>query len=123
MNFITKWAFRNKAAVMLVTTLTLLLGLVSYFTLPMEFLPAADEPRVMVVVMGQGTDSETMESQVTTPIESAISGVKGKNNIFSTTGDGYTKIDVTFESGTNMKEAKQQVQDLLSSIQLPANVS
>lgn len=123
MSFITKWAFRNKAAVTLVTTLTLLLGLASYFTLPMEFLPAADEPRVMVVVMGQGTDSKTMESQVTTPIESAISGVKGKSNIFSTTGDGYTKIDVTFESGTNMKEAKQQVQDVLNTIQLPANVS
>lgn len=123
MSFITRWAFRNKAAVGLVTALTLLLGLASYFTLPMEFLPVADEPRVMVVVMGQGTDSRTMESQVTTPIESAVSGVKGKSTIFSVTGDGYSKVDVMFESGTDMKEAKQEVQDLVSSLPLPANVS
>ncbi|HYK74721.1 MAG TPA: efflux RND transporter permease subunit [Pseudoneobacillus sp.] len=123
MSMFTKWAFRNKAAVMIMSLLILVMGVVSYFTLPMEFLPSADNPQVTVVVMGQGTDSKTMESQVTVPLENSVAGVKGKKNIFSTTGDGYSKIDIFYESGISMKEAKQEVQEMIASVSLPANVS
>ncbi|MDP4164141.1 MAG: efflux RND transporter permease subunit, partial [Bacillota bacterium] len=123
MSWFTKWAFRNKAAVALMCSLVLIMGIASYLTLPMEFLPPADQPQVTVVVMGQGTDSNTMESQVTTPIENVLTGIKGKRNVFSTTGDGYAKIDLYFESKTDMKAAKTEVQDALASLQLPPNVS
>ncbi|CRK83624.1 efflux RND transporter permease subunit [Neobacillus massiliamazoniensis] len=123
MSWLTKWAFSNKSAVTIMALLVLTMGIISYTTLPMEFLPAADNPQVSVIVMGQGTDSKTMESQVTEPIENAVAGTKGKTNIFSTTGDGFSKIDINFESKTDMKVAKQEVQESLSNVQLPANVS
>jgi multidrug efflux pump subunit AcrB len=123
MSWFTKWSFRNKAAVTLMSILILIMGVVSYFTLPMEFLPSADNPQVTVIVMGQGTDSKTMESQVTIPLEESVTGVKGKKNIFSTTGDGFTKIDIFYESGISMKEAKQEVQEVIGNVQLPQNVS
>src|SRR6476660_6426726 len=123
MSLLTKWAFRNKAAISIMTVLTLLLGVVSYFTLPMEFLPAADNPQVTVVVMCQGSDSKTMESEVTAPIENSLSSVQGKKNIFSTTGDGSSKIDIYFDSKTDMREAKQAVNEALNTVQLPQNVS
>lgn len=123
MSWFTKWAFRNKAAVSIMSILILVMGIISYFTLPMEFLPSADNPQVTVIVMGQGTDSKTMESEVTLPIEESVAGVKGKKNIFSTTGDGFSKIDIFYESGINMKEAKQEVQEVLSSTNLPQYVS
>jgi multidrug efflux pump subunit AcrB len=123
MQLFTKWAFNNKAAIIFLASLILLMGAISYKSLPMEFLPAADEPLVAVIVMGQGTDSKTMENDVTTPIENAVSGVTGKSNIFSTTGDGFSKVDIHFDSGTKMKEAKQEVQESINSITLPQNVS
>ena len=97
MSWFTKWAFQNKAAVSIMSILILLMGIVSYLTLPMEFLPPIDQPQVSVVVMGQGVDSSTMENQVTKPIETAVATVSRKRNIFSTTGDGYSKIDIFFE--------------------------
>ncbi|MBM7694220.1 HAE1 family hydrophobic/amphiphilic exporter-1 [Peribacillus deserti] len=123
MSWFTKWAFGNKAAVIFLTVLILIVGLVSYRTLPMEFFPAADQPQVTVIVMGQGTDSKTMESQVTGPIETAVSGVKGKSDVFSTSGDGFTKVDIMFDSKTDMKAAKQEVQEALNNTPLPQNVS
>jgi HAE1 family hydrophobic/amphiphilic exporter-1 len=123
MNWITKWSFGNKAAVSLMSVLVLVIGVISYFTLPMEFLPSADNPQVTVVVMGQGTDASTMETEVTTPIERSVSGVKGKNTIYSTTGDGFSKVDLFFEAGTDMKQAKQEVQEAINNIALPQNVS
>ncbi|RBW69605.1 efflux RND transporter permease subunit [Bacillus taeanensis] len=119
MTWLTKWSFKNKAAVILTTILVLIMGVVSYFVLPMEFLPAADNPQVSVVVLGQGTDVETMADTVTTPMEKSVASVKGKREIFSTTGDGFSKVDIFFEAETDMKQAKADVQEALDSIQLP----
>lgn len=123
MSVFTKWAFRNKAAVSLLTVLILIIGVVSYFRLPMEFLPSADNPQVTIITMGQGTDSKTMESEVTSPIEQAVTGIKGKNSIYSTTGDGFSKVDLFFEAGSDMKQAKLDVQEALSNVALPAYIS
>lgn len=91
--------------------------------MPMEFLPQADKPQVTVVVMGQGTDSKTMEEQVTYPIEQATATIKGKSGVLSTTGDGFSKIDLYFEFGTDMEQAKREVQESIGTISLPQYVS
>ncbi|MGG4268065.1 efflux RND transporter permease subunit [Peribacillus simplex] len=123
MEFFTKWAFKNKAAVSLVTIFILLIGIISYFKLPMEFLPSADNPQVTIITLGQGTDSKTMETQVTDPIERAVTGVKGKSSVYSTTGDGFSKVDLFFESGSNMKQAKLDVKEALDNVALPQSMA
>ncbi|MGE7765534.1 efflux RND transporter permease subunit [Peribacillus sp. NPDC096540] len=123
MEFFTKWSFKNRAAVSLVTIFILLIGVVSYFKLPMEFLPSADNPQVTIITMGQGTDSKTMETQVTDPIERAVTGVKGKSSVYSTTGDGFSKVDLFFESGSDMKQAKIDVQEALNNVALPQSMT
>ncbi|WP_066174625.1 efflux RND transporter permease subunit [Bacillus marinisedimentorum] len=119
MSWLTKWAFRNKAAISLTTVLILILGVVSYFTMPMEFLPEADNPQVTVVVLGQGNDVESMVNTVTEPIETSVTAVKGKREVYSTTGDGFSKVDIMFEPGTDMKQAKTEVQEAVNGISLP----
>ncbi|RRN73860.1 efflux RND transporter permease subunit [Peribacillus simplex] len=123
MEFFTKWSFKNKAAVSLVTIFILLIGVISYFKLPMEFLPSADNPQVTIITMGQGTDSKTMEAQVTDPIERAVTGVKGKSSVYSTTGDGFSKVDLFFESGSDMKQAKLDVKEALDNVALPQSMA
>lgn len=123
MEVFTKWAFKNKAAVSLVTIFILLIGVVSYFKLPMEFLPSADNPQVTIITMGQGTDSKTMEKDVTDPIERAVTGLKGKKSVSSVTGDGFSKINLFFESGSDMKQAKVDVQEALGNVALPKNIA
>ena len=123
MIWFTKWALKNRAAVILMIVLSLGLGTLSYFTLPKEFLPAANNPMVTVIVMGQGTDAETMAEQVTKPIEKAIGSVKGKKHVFSTSADGYTSVDISLDASVDMKEAKAQVQEAVNGLQLPEGYS
>ncbi|MEK5216644.1 efflux RND transporter permease subunit [Psychrobacillus sp. FSL H8-0487] len=123
MSLFTKWAFGNKAAVAVLTVLILVIGVVSYFRLPMEFLPTADNPQVTIISMSQGIDSKTMESEVTLPIERSVTGLNGKTSVFSTTGDGFSKVDLFFEAGYDMKQAKLDVQDALNGIFLPPYIS
>jgi multidrug efflux pump subunit AcrB len=122
MSWITKWSFKNKAAVGIMSMLILVMGVLSYFRLPMEFLPSADQPFISVVVMGEGLDARSMEEQVTTPIEKAVDSVNGKINVFSTTGDGYSTVDIHLESKVDKKEAKREIEDALATVPLPANV-
>jgi multidrug efflux pump subunit AcrB len=123
MNQFTKWAFKNKAAMTLFVIVILLIGVVSYFRLPMEFLPEADNPQVSVVTLGQGYDATTMATDITDPVENAVSTVKGKTVVMSTTGDGYSQVNINFDSKTKMKDAKAEVQDAISSLQLPDGVN
>jgi HAE1 family hydrophobic/amphiphilic exporter-1 len=122
MSWFTKWSFKNKAAIAIMSMLILVMGVLSYFRLPMEFLPSADQPFISVVTMGEGLDASTMEEQVTTPIENAVDSVTGKINVFSTTGDGYSSVDIHFESSVDKKEAKREIEDALANVTLPANV-
>ncbi|GGA42643.1 efflux RND transporter permease subunit [Psychrobacillus lasiicapitis] len=123
MSTFTKWAFGNRAAVAVLTILILVIGIVSYFRLPMEFLPTADNPQVTIISVGHGTDSKTMESEVTIPIERAVTGLNGKTSVYSTTGDGFSKVDLFFEAGSDMKQAKQDVQDAISNVALPSYIA
>jgi len=122
MSKLTEWSFRNKAAIILIVIMALVMGVISYLRLPMEFLPAADNPQVMVTAVGPGNDAKTMEQMVTNPLEEAVTLVKGKTDMFSTSGDGYAQISLNFNSKTNMKEAKAEVEQLVAQVQLPANV-
>ena len=69
----------------------------------MEFLPEADNPMVSIAAIGPGYDAKSMETQVTAKIEDAVQFVKGKSSMTSSSGNGFSKIDLSFDSKTNMK--------------------
>lgn len=122
MSWLTKWSFKNKAAVGLIVVMALLFGWMSYHSLPMEFMPEADNPQVTVTVIGPGHNAKSMEEHVTKPIEKAVGTVKGKKEILSTSGDGYAQVDIYFESKTNMKDATQEVRQAIAPVQYPSGV-
>ncbi|AKG36538.1 efflux RND transporter permease subunit [Paenibacillus durus] len=122
MTWLTKWSFGNKAATGLLIVMALIVGVMSYSSLPMEFLPEADNPQVTVTAIGPGQDTHAMEEQVTKPIENALIMIKGKTEMTSTSGNGYTKVDINFDSKTNMKDAAQEVQKAVDALQFPQGV-
>ncbi|MBN8191812.1 efflux RND transporter permease subunit [Bacillus sp. NTK074B] len=122
MQAITNWVFRNKAAMTLFIIITLLIGIISYFRLPMEFLPEADNPQVTVVTLGQGYDAGSMTTNITEPVEQAVASISGKTSILSTTGEGYSQVTINFDSKSDMKEAKNKVEDAIKGIRLPEGI-
>ncbi|MHA7963698.1 efflux RND transporter permease subunit [Paenibacillus sp. CAU 1782] len=122
MSKLTEWSFRNKAAIGLLVVMSLVFGFLSYLKLPMEFLPAADNPQVMITAIGAGSSAKSMEENVTAPLENAVQFIGGKTSMYSTTGDGYTQISLNFDSKKNMKEAKTEVESAVAGVSLPSNV-
>lgn len=120
---LTKWSIRNKPAVIIGSLIIMIMGTVSYLMLPMELLPASDNQKVSVIVLGEGYDAITMEDRVTKPMEKVLSGVHGKQDIFSVTGNSFSKLDVFFEPSIDMKEAKTNISEVLQQVPLPQGVS
>jgi multidrug efflux pump subunit AcrB len=116
-------AFRNKAAMIIIVIMVLAMGILSYNRLPKEFLPEADNPQVTVSVIGPGYDASSMDRSVTGPLERSLTAIKGKTNAFSSSGDGFAQVSLNFDSNTDMKEAKLEVEKAVNSVKLPANVS
>ncbi|EFM12885.1 acriflavin resistance protein [Paenibacillus curdlanolyticus YK9] len=122
MSRLTEWAFRNRAAVILLIIMALGMGAMSYARLPMEFLPKMDQPQVQVTVIAPGYDAKSVEKLVTGPLENAVQYAKGKSDMFSTTGNGYASVQIAFDSKTNMKDAKAEVEKSVAAVQLPERV-
>ncbi|WP_409344137.1 efflux RND transporter permease subunit [Paenibacillus sp. MBLB4367] len=122
MTWFTKWAFKNKASVILMVALILVVGAMSYFKLPLEYMPEANMPQVTVTTLGQGQSTGSMVANVTEPIEKAVQNVKHKTEIFSTSGDGFSRVDINFGSGTDMKAAKAEVQEAIADLRFPEGV-
>jgi hydrophobe/amphiphile efflux-1 (HAE1) family protein len=87
-------------------------GAVAYNMLPVEQFPDFVPPVIVVTASYPGANAETIVDTVVTPIEKKINGVD--NMIYmssSSTSDGYAKISVVFQPGTNPDTATVLVQN------------
>ena len=71
-----------------------------------------------------GATPESMDSQVTAIIESAVSRVQGVTSISSNSSFGSARISIEFSSSTNLDTAAMDVRDAVASVvnQLPKDM-
>ena len=87
--------------------------------------PNLAPPMVSVTANYVGADAETVEKAVTIPLEEAINGVEGMRYISSSsTNNGSSEIDITFQTGYDLDIAAVDVQNRVASVEgrLPGEV-
>lgn len=92
--------------------LIVIVGVVSYFALPVSQYPDIAPPTVTVSASYPGADATTVADTVASPIEQEINGVDGMIYMSSqSTGDGNVTVTVSFEQGTDIDQAQVLVQN------------
>jgi multidrug efflux pump subunit AcrB len=121
MNF-SAWAIRNPIAPLLAFFLLLVLGISSFFALPITRFPNIDVPIVSVSVAQAGAAPAELETQVTKEVEDAVAGITGVDFIQSTVNDGVSTTAIMFKIEVPSDKALQDVKDAIDRIQsdLPA---
>lgn len=93
----------------------LILGGLSYFSLPVAQYPEIALPTVVVTASYAGATPETIAETVATPLEQEINGVEGMLYMESqSTPDGAMTLTITFKLGTDVDQAQVLVQNRVS---------
>ena len=111
---------------MSIAIIILLIGGISYFSLPVEQFPDIAPPTVMVNATYPGASAETVTKAVIQPIEESINGVENMTYMTSTaTNSGSASITIYFKQGSNPDMAAVNVQNRVSMAQglLPQEVT
>src|SRR3954452_10173603 len=118
--FIERPIFANVIAIM-----TMIVGGVALFGLPIERYPNITPPTVQVATSYPGADARILADTVASPVEQEVNGVESMLYMSSTcSSDGSYKLSVTFEVGTDLDKAQVLVQNRLAVAlpRLPAEV-
>ncbi|MCX6560347.1 MAG: efflux RND transporter permease subunit [Candidatus Aminicenantes bacterium] len=91
-------------------------GLLSYSRLGVDLMPDISLPYVAVTVANPGVGPEEMESQVTKPIEDALSAINGVDKITSTSAEGVSVILAAFVLEKDAQLASTEVREKIASI-------
>ena len=102
-----------------------LIGGISYFSLPVAQYPEIAPPTIEVRATYPGASAETVSATVAAPLEQEINGVEGMLYMSSqATGDGNLALTITFRLGTDLQAAQVLVQNrvALAEPRLPEEV-
>ena len=86
-------------------------GLFSFRDLSVDLLPKADPATVSVLVRLPGASPDEMSSSVAEPLEQALSGVSGVDQIESRLGVGSARLTIRFVLERDINEAAQDVRE------------
>ena len=92
------------------------LGVMSFRDLPVREYPDVNPPYVSVDVNYPGASARVVETQITQPLESQISGVEGIKSIRSSSTDGRARISIEFDLDREIEEATNDVRDRVSRV-------
>jgi multidrug efflux pump len=85
------------------------LGLLSFTKLSIRLYPDVSPTVITIKTVQVGASGKDIESFITTPIESQISGIKGLDHTESRSQQGLSLITLNFKTGSNLNEALSNV--------------
>ena len=96
-----KFLLKRPIAVLMAFTACFIVGLVTYFTLPVSLLPDIAIPQITVQVSGENSSARELENTVVAPVRRQLLQVGGLREIKSETRDGAGIIRMEFDFGVN----------------------
>ncbi len=113
---ISAWSIRHPVPSLVLFLVLMVLGCMSFQSLPITRFPNIDVPIVQVRVYQSGAAPSELETQVTKKIEDAISGVVDVKHITSTVTEGASLSVVEFELEVDADRALNDVKDAVARI-------
>ncbi|WP_338448801.1 efflux RND transporter permease subunit [Niallia oryzisoli] len=119
MKGLVNFVIRNKLAVWLLTIIITVSGMYSAAKMKMETIPDISIPYLMVMDVYPGATPEQVMEDVSIPLEQAVEGLEDVKNVFSNSYSNMANLQVEYEYGVDMDEAKRALEAALDNVNLP----
>src|SRR3954453_20681855 len=116
LNAVIRLALRYRTLVLAASIVVLVYGGYLTTTIPIDVFPDLDRPRVVILTECPGMSPEEVETLVTQPIESRMLGATGVLAVRGQSSPGLTIIYVEFDWSTEIRAARQVVQERLGTL-------
>ncbi|MCB9915639.1 MAG: efflux RND transporter permease subunit [Planctomycetes bacterium] len=113
-NRLIDFSLDNRLIVLIGWLLVVALGLDSLRKLPIDAVPDVTNTQVQLLTNSPGLAPQEVESFITFPVETAMSGLPGVEQVRSVSKFGLSVVTVVFEEGTDLYWARQLVSERLS---------
>ncbi|KAA3611882.1 MAG: AcrB/AcrD/AcrF family protein [Planctomycetota bacterium] len=113
-NRLIDFSLNNRLLVLIAWVLVAVVGVDSLQKLPIDAVPDVTNIQVQVLTNSPGLAPQEVESFITFPVETAMSGLPKVEQIRSVSKFGLSVVTVVFEEGTDIYWARQLVSERLS---------
>ena len=100
---------KRPVTTILIFVAVMVIGIYSLVQLPVDLYPEMELPFVSVLTTYPGASASDIESNVTRPLEDALNSVSNLKELTSTSSDGVSVIFLSFEYGSNLDEAMNDI--------------
>lgn len=107
----------------LLAILLIAAGIWSFTRLPVDAYPDLSPPIVEVITQWPGHASEEVERLITVPVEVEMNGLPKLHVVRSVSLYGLSDVSLTFDDGTDLYFARQQVFERLPDVEVPDGAS
>jgi hydrophobic/amphiphilic exporter-1 (mainly G- bacteria), HAE1 family len=121
----SKFFINRPIVAMVISILTVIIGVVSLLSLPVSQYPNIVPPQIQVTGNYPGADAVTVKEAVATPIEQQVNGVDSMEYMYSlNSSSGQSQLNVIFDVGTDptTDQVLTQIRQTQAQSQLPQQV-
>src|SRR6185503_11326021 len=114
--WLTRLALRNPVFILMMSLMTVVLGVVSLRRLSVDLFPEINVPVIRVATFYSGAGPADIEKTITEPIERAVGASPGVDRVESQSRQGFSSVSVWFNYGVNLDNAQFEVSQRVAQI-------
>ena len=112
-----KFSVKKPLTVFVVVLAVVVLGMVAYLKMTPDLLPNMDFPYVVIVTTDPGASPESVEEEITRPMEQSMATLDQIKTVTSTSQNSVSMVMLEFEDGVNMDTISVDIQQKISVLQ------
>lgn len=111
-----KFSVKKPLTVFVAVVAVLVLGVVSYLRMTPDLLPNMNFPYIMIMTTYPGASPEKVETEVSKPMEQAMSSLEHIKEVTSQSSENYSMVMLEFEESVNMDTIGVDIQQKLTAL-------